>query len=233
MRELMLDVAKGARLDWARKMVAAKHYLRSAPDHRSRPLAYVVRLGAEPIGCLWFGRTEATRCFQGGLTYGDLGDVQQGRATWDRWEVLNLSRFWLSPAVQPGGELHSAEHLPGFRDRKGVWRSTLASSVIQQALARVGFDYLKEFPPVFVEMPFVVRVVSSYCDTRRHRGVIYRATGFRLARTNSDGIETWWTSAVAGLTSEQDRAVRELAAWHPRSVRIRNRSRSLFDMIGG
>lgn len=210
-----------------RAMVVRDHYLHTIPDPRTRPLCYAVKIEGRLVGCLFFGRPESTRCFKGSLTYGSLGDVSSGRAAYDRWEVLNLARVWLSPDVQPGGQLHGSEHLPGFVDRRGAWRSTLASEVIRLALARVGHDYLVAHPPCFVEQPYQIRVVLSYCDTRRHRGVIYRAAGFALARTNGDGIETWWTSAVARLTAEQDAELRELAATNPRSVRIRRRNAGL------
>jgi len=212
----------GSARRWAKEMVIAGHYLHTAPDPRTRPFCYVVELGSQSwIGCLWFGRPESTRCYRGGLTYGSLDDVEARRAKFDRWEVLNLSRVWLSPEVQPGGRLYSPEHLPGFIDRKGLWRSTLASSLIRKALAQIGADYLLAHPPCFVEQPYAIRAVLSYCDTSLHRGVIYRAAGFSLARTNRAGIETWWTDGVAPLTPCQDRCVRELAETHPRSVRIR------------
>ena len=43
----------------------------------------------------------------------------------------------------------------------------------------------------------------SYCDTRSHKGTIYRAAGFALSRTNERGIETYHSTAVAPLTSYQ------------------------------
>lgn len=155
--------------------------------------------------------------------------MASGRASYDRWEVLNLSRVCLSPDVQPGGRLHSEGNTPGFTDRKGVWRSTLATTVIRAAFARVGFDYLTAHPPCFLDEPYQIRAVLSYCDTRRHKGTIYRAAGMRLARANADGIETWWTPEVAPLTAAQDRVVRELAAASPRSRRHREGRRTLFD----
>ena len=91
-------------------------------------------------------------------------------------------------------------------------RSDLASWAIDQALRRVGFDYLQARPPVDCADPYIIRVVLSYCNTSLHRGTIYRAAGFKLARCNAQGIETWYTSAVAPLTAEQDCAIRQQAA---------------------
>jgi hypothetical protein len=221
-----LTVARTQRdLLWCKDHIERGHYLHTWPDPRTRPLAYQVwRMtpwGNWRIGCLVFGRPEATRCYKGELTYGSLLDVSTGRAIYDRWEVLNLSRVWLDPSVQCGGLLCLPEMLPGFIDRKGAWRPALASHVIGAALRRVGFEYLLDHPVCFVEQPYLIRAVLSYCDTRLHRGSIYRASGFELARTNAAAKQTWWTSTVSPLTSEQDAAIRSLAATHPRSIRIR------------
>lgn len=223
---ITLTVADAEGLAWAQRQVTAHHYLQAPVDPRCSPVAYLVQLEhpailPQRVGCLIFGRPEATRCYQGGLTYGSLADVQAGRAQYDRWEVLNLARVWLSPNVQEGGTWCRPSLIPGYTDRRGLWRSVLASTVIRHALARVGNDYLTARPPVDCGFPYQVRVVLSYCDTRKHRGVIYRAAGFQLARTNAHGIETCVTSAVAPLSAEQDRTVRELAERSPRSQRIR------------
>jgi hypothetical protein len=108
-------------------MVTHAHYLHRPVDPRTRPLAYLGYLGGERVGCLIFGRPESTRCYQGGLTYGSLADVQAGKAQYSRWEVLSLARVWLSPEVQAGGASYRPDLLPGFVDRRGAWRSTLAS----------------------------------------------------------------------------------------------------------
>lgn len=217
-------------LHWAQRQVASHHYLRAPVDPRCAPMAYLVVLTTdEPrtIGCLIFGRPEATRCYDGGLTYGSQADVQGGRAEYDRWEVLNLARVWLSPSVQLGGWRYGPGLLPGYVDRRGRWRSTLASTVIRQALDWVGYDYLRARPPVDCAYPYQIRAVLSYCDTRRHRGTIYRAAGFELARRNARGIETWYTPAVAPLTTAQDDAIRAAAEVAPRSQRIRARRSQL------
>lgn len=224
---LTIIPATGAVLGWCRDCVERGHYLRSAPDVRSRPFCNAVRLGCHYVGCLWFGRTQSTSCYRGLLTYGDADDVRTGRAAYDRWEVVNLARVWLSPDVQPGGPL-CGPGLPGFTDRKGVFRSTLASAAIAMATARVGLDYLLAHPPVWVEQPYAIRVVMSYCDTRLHRGVIYRAANFALARTNADGVQTWYTTAVAPLTAEQDARVRLASERCPRGRRLRDAALTLF-----
>lgn len=226
---------------WAKEMLKAGHYLHTVPDPRTRPLCLIVQatpvgklpiLSGRCVGCLWFGRPEATKCFQGGLTYGSLDDVAGGRAAFDRWEVLNLSRVWFDPIVQPGGAWHGPRFLPGFIDRKGQWRSALASTAIVAALGMIGYEYLLKHPPCFVEQPYAIRAVLSYCDTRLHKGTIYRAAGFQLARRNRAGIETYWTPAVSPLKAGEDRDVRNLAARHPRSVRIRESAAAIAGLGG-
>lgn len=223
---IALTIADRADADWAQRQVAAHHYLRTPVDVRCRPLAYIVELRhpqilPQRVGCLIFGRPESTRCYQGALTYGSTRDLWECKVTYDRWEVLNLARVWLDPCVQAGGEFYAPQYLPGFVDRRGMWHSTLASKLIGLALARVGYDYLAAHPPVDCAYPYQIRAVLSYCDRRLHRGTIYRAAGFQLARTNSNGIETWYTANVAPLTVEQDTAIHRLAETSQRSQRIR------------
>jgi hypothetical protein len=225
-------VTDRAGVAWAQERITAEHYLHAPVDSRCRPLIYIAHhhatwgaaaaAGPRVIAILMFGRTQSTSCYQGGLTYGDQADVQTGRAQLDRWEILNLARVWVHPRFQAGGLSCSAdEGLPGYTDRRGVWRSTLASSLIGQALAHVGYDYLAQYPPVDCRYPFVIRAVLSYCDRKFHKGTIYRASGFTLARTNSNGIETWYTTAVGALSAEQDADIRRRAEQSPRSRRIR------------
>ena len=232
MSEITLSPADREGIRWAVEQVVENHYLHTAPDPRSRPFVYLVSLGGRPVGCLFFGRTQAPRCFRGSLTYGGAEDIRAGRAAFDRWEILDLSRVWFTPDVQVGGRWYTPDHLPGFVDRRGTFRSTVASTVIGMALARVGADYLLARPPVWVDSPYAIRVVSSYCDTRVHRGVIYRAAGFRLSKPNDGPVETWWTDGVGALTDSQHRAVREASELNPRSRRVREASRTLFPVEG-
>lgn len=224
---IKLERATGAQLAWARAKVTTRHYLRSWPHSRGSLYPYAVRLllptGQSPlVGVLVFGRPEATRLYdeQSALTYGSLDDVRSGKAQYTRWEILNLARVWLRPSVQLGGRLHCAELLPGFTDRRGVFRSTMASAVIELALDRIVIDYLAERPPVWVEEPYQLREVISYCDTRIHKGTIYRAAGFRNVFTNEEGVETW-ARTVRPLTVDEDALVCRRAAQSRRSIEKR------------
>jgi hypothetical protein len=209
----------------AQLTVTDRHYLHAPVDSRCAPLAYDIGLHTDDndyrIGVLIFGRPEATRCYDGQLTYGSAKDVASGRAQYDRWEVLNLARVWLHPRVQAGGDLCAGVDMPGYYDRRGQWRSTLASTVLGMALARINYDYLIQKPPCFPDEPYQLHVVLSYCDTRVHRGTIYRASGFELARTNKDGIETWHTPNVAPLSTYENDQVLKRAGQSFRSRRYR------------
>ena len=231
-----------AGLRWAQDTVSAYHYLRTPVDPRCSVEGYAVEtplLGR--IGLLLFGRPQATRC---GDWYGGVADVEAGRCEVTRWQVLNLARVWFDPRVQHGGEWHNAAHLPGFVDRRGVWRSTLATTAIRQAVMRIGYDYLLRRPPVYLDEPYEIRWLLSYCDTRLHRGVIYQQSGFELHRpaaphaasrcrcvrgavvmrgrpaTGSQAIETWRVRLPA-LTPEQDSAIQVASALNARAQRYR------------
>jgi hypothetical protein len=223
-----LTVADTRGLAWAQNAVTAYHYLHAPVDSRCSPLAYLIwaRNVADPVGCLIVGRPESTRCYDGKLTYGSLKDVRAGRATFDRWEVLNLARVWLHPAVQAGGQFCRPGRVPGFRDRRGVWRNAVASAAIKLLAERVSYDYLRARPPVYPDEPYQIRVLLSYCDTRLHRGTIYRAAGWQLARVNQSGIQTWYADQVAPLSSYEDDMIRKLAgqAWRSRRFRARRAS---------
>lgn len=201
----------------AQQAVTRYHYLRRPVDTRCSVEGYLVQFRANAIGYLLFGRPEATRC---GDWYGSVEDVQTGRCGVTRWQVLNLARVWIDPAYQPGGKCYSPHYLPGFTDRRGVFRSILASEVLKVTISQIGFDYLMRRPPCFLEEPYQIRWLLSYCDTRLHKGTIYKAAGFELYRTNKDGIQTW-RIRLPELTGWQDGQVREAARVNPRSVRYR------------
>ena len=224
MKSLALEIASGWSLRWAQDRVCTFHYRHCLPNRKTRPMVYVVRIDDTSVGCLFFGRPQTTRCYEGELTFGSISDVQSGRARFDRWEVLNLSRVWFSEHVQVGGMLCDEDHVPGFRDRRGVWRSALASKVIELALQRVNSDYLALHPPVYPHQPYAIRAVMSYCDSTRHKGTIYKAAGFHVARTNDAGMQTWYTEAVKPLSRPQDEEIRYASARDIRAALIRART---------
>jgi hypothetical protein len=203
---LHLQLATDSGRDWAQEQVTNLHYLHKPVDTRCSVLAYLVMLEDRRVGCLIFGRPESTRCYQDGLTYGSLKDVQAGRAQFSRWEILNLARVWLDPSIQKSG----ADYVPNA-----------ATQAIGMALKSVVSDYLTRFVPIKLDEPWRIRQVISYCDTRVHSGSIYRAAGFWLARTNEDGIQTW-VRPVRGLQGHERKCIEKLIEQSPRSRAYRS-----------
>lgn len=87
-----------SQIAWCQEQITREHYLHAPVDVRSRPLVYMVYIGGAGVGCLIYNRTESTRCYQGGLTYGSLDDVRESRAMYSRWEILTEP-----PIAEPGG----------------------------------------------------------------------------------------------------------------------------------
>lgn len=215
---IKLALATTTEIKQMQATVIANHYLHRPVDSRCSVEAYHVVLGELRIGLLMFGRPEATRC---GAWYGSVEDVERGKCEVTRWQVLNLARVWLSPEVQPGGHLHQRSLLPGYHDRRGVWRSSLASTAIKLAAQQIRFDYLRQRPPCFLDEPYEIKYLMSYCDRKVHRGIIYQSAGFDLYKTNSNQIETW-RMTLPPLTSDQHAAVWAATAASKRSRYYQN-----------
>jgi hypothetical protein len=213
-----------ADLQLAQATVEQHHYLHRRVDTRCSPVGYAIILGDSPVGILLFGRPQSTSCYP---FFGSVEDVQTGRAEVTRWQILNLARVWIHPTAQKGGGLYGPEWgLPGFVDRRGVWRSTLASAAINAAFDRIVIDYLVEKPPCFPEEPYELRYAISYCDTRIHKGALYRAAGFELYRTNKDGVQTW-RKELRPLTGSENEQVLEASRISKRSQGYRAKRRQL------
>lgn len=197
------------------------HYLHRWPDPRTSAETYAVNRSwmGDTVGYLVFGRPEATRC---GDWYGSVEDVYAGRCEVTRWQVLNLARVWLEPAYQVGGVYHQQHQVPGFVDRRGVFRSTLASHVLQTAVREIGYEYLIRRPPCFLDEPYQIKWLLSYCDTSVHHGTIYAAAGFERYRVNRRGIETWRIRLPA-LSSHECNVVSEMSRLDPRAIGYRVR----------
>jgi hypothetical protein len=215
-------------LKWAQEQVILHHYLHTPVDDRCSPVALLVTLFEKRVGCLIFGRPEATRV---NGWYGSVDDVRTGKCRLSRWEVLNLARVWLDPSLQKdGGQwyhppgLPGPSVLPGFYDRKRVWHSCAASSVIDLALERIVFDFLSCKPPVWMEEPYAIREILSYSDSRRHKGTLYRASRFTLVRTNAVGIETY-VRPVRGLTPAEQAIIAFRSQHDPRCRKLREARR--------
>ena len=200
---LSIMLADHAGLAWAQEQVTQHHYLHRPVDVRCSPVAYLVLdEDGKRVGCLIFGRPQASRVSG---WYGDVADIVAGRCPFTRWQIVNLSRVWLDPSIQRGGE----RYVPNA-----------GTSVIAAALSRIVSDFLLMHPPCFLDEPYELRECLSYLNTRQHRGMLYRAANFRLVRENARGIQT---SAIPlrHLTHAEKQAIEKRAAESPRSCRYR------------
>ncbi|QBD75304.1 hypothetical protein EPA93_04535 [Ktedonosporobacter rubrisoli] len=215
---LALTVADRNGLDWAQEQVVEHHYLHTPVDVRCSPVALLVTLFNERVGCLIFGRPETTKV---NGWYGSLEDVRMGKCRLSRWEILNLARVWLDPSLQSKGKWYHPQDLigpsilPGFYDRKLHWHSSVASFLIGQAIDLIVFHYLICKPPVWMDEPYQIREILSYCDSHRHKGTLYRASGFTLVRRNSRGIETY-ARPVRNLTPREQTFIALRSQYDPR-----------------
>jgi hypothetical protein len=193
------------------------HYLHCMPHNMTCYEIYEIVVGIHQAGWLVFGWPQSTRCKD---WYGSLYQVEHSECQVTKYQVLNLARVWINPRYQAGGEFCKAGIVPGFTDRLGHFRSTLASSAINTWIETKAQDYILRRPPVFLDQPYELRWLMSYCDTKLHRGVIYKQAGFELYSTNSDGIQTW-RKPLPRLTPGMDSEIREASKMSKRSNRIR------------
>lgn len=161
---------------WLNEQAKAHHYMHQAIHPKANPFGWAVLVGgqmcqpdARPAGFIVFASVHFT------MLKGEFG--YPGLPT--KWQVLLLSRLWLHPDHQAGGRLYCPEILPGFTDRRGVFRSTLATTVIEAALGQVQRRWLEVHPPRFLDEPYHILKVISYANTRLFEGTIYKAAGFR------------------------------------------------------
>lgn len=215
--QLSLRLADQHGLEYCQNLVSTHHYLRQRVHPLGRPLAYILQVEGRNAGCLIFSRPQCTRVLG---WFGHLSDVQAGRCRYSQWEILNLARVYILPEFQRGGQSYRPEILPGFTDRKGVWRSTLASCSIEMALARVPVDYLLLWPPVYLDQPWELRQAISYCHETRYRCTLYLAASFDLVRRSQNGLRTY-ARDLRPLTPYERAAILSASKWDQRARRLR------------
>lgn len=190
---LSLRLGDANDLAWAQHTVTEHHYLRRRVDPRARPMAYIIDGVVAPhtnttVGLIMLGIPHATKC-TGWWGYPDLPT---------QWQVVDLCRIWLAPAVQSGGAWCKAGIVPGFVDRRGAFRSTAATWAIHEVLRRVQADRVRLWPPVYPAQPYHIRLAISYHDPRYHRGTIYRHAGALPMYTGADGAPAPGSSGKYG-----------------------------------
>lgn len=162
--QLTIELGDKDSLEWAQTMVERHHYLRHRVDARARPMAYVIRHDGRRKGLIILGIPHATRC-QGWWGYPGLPT---------QWQVVDLARIWLDPDLQAGGFWCEPGVVPGYIDRKGTFRATVATWAIGEVLQRVQRDRVALWPPVYPSEPYHIELALSYSDPKFHKGTIYK-----------------------------------------------------------
>jgi hypothetical protein len=163
---LTIELGNQTDLEEAQRTVAKYHYLHRPVDPRARPMAYMVKWHDIVEGVVMLGIPHATKC-RGWWGYTGLPS---------QWQVVDLCRIWLSPSVQYGGRLCEPGQVPGFIDRHGMFRPTVATWAIATVLENVQRDRVAMWPPVYPDQPYHIELAISYHDPQFHRGTIYKAS---------------------------------------------------------
>lgn len=176
---LTITLGDAADLAWAQRTVTTSHYLRSPVDPRARPMAYIIRHEGVPMGLVMLGIPHAARC-RGWWGYPD---------TITQWQCVDLNRIYIHPYYQRSetGIYAKPGIVPGYVDRHGVFRPTVATWAISEVLASVQADRVRLWPPVYPEQPYHIRLALSYSDPKHHKGTIYKQSGAQPMYTDRSG----------------------------------------------
>ncbi len=164
---LTIELGSKSDLAWAQQTVTASHYLHQPVDPRARPMVYVMRHQGTRMGLVMLGIPHATKC-SGWWGYPGLPT---------QWQAVDLCRIYIHPYYQPGEYgIYTREPgvVPGFVDRRGVFRATVATWAIHEVLRMVQRDRVRLWPPVFPSQPYHIELAISYSDPKFHKGTIYR-----------------------------------------------------------
>lgn len=181
---LTIELGNTQDLTWAQQTVQEHHYLHSPVDPRARPMVYVIKFNTAAtvyrVGLVMLGIPHAAKC-RGWWGYDGLPT---------QWQVVDLNRIWLHDTIQAGHCWCEPDYVPGFFDRRGVWRPAVATWAISEVLQRVQEDRVKLWPPVYPDQPYHIRLAISYHDPKFHRGVIYQQSKAKPMYTDKAGQPT-------------------------------------------
>ncbi len=163
-------------LRWAQHIALNLHYLHRQVHDLAYPFAYAILDNAsnQAVGMLMLAAPHFTRCRE---MFG-----YPGLPT--KWQVLLLSRIWVEPDWQTevaqleDGSIQLSG--PVKTDRNGKQHSLcVASCAIAQMLKRVDQDWLAHHPPRYLDQPYQIEKILSYCDPAQgHTGTLYKAANF-------------------------------------------------------
>lgn len=138
---------------WAQKINLTRHYIKRKVHPQKRPITYTVCHRGERVGMIMVGIPHATRN-AGWWGYPGLPT---------QWQVVDICRVWLEPAVQVGGALCHPDIVPGFIDRKGIWRPAAATWAVRQVMSRIQEDWISMWPPVLLLLNWWSRGALTLC----------------------------------------------------------------------
>lgn len=190
--------------DWLNRMTTNYHYMRRPVHLRASPFGWAVEFDGQlfqpdgqPSGFIIFASIHFVK-LSGEFGYDVIG-LQNGHVLWKnevpqnesaevtcilenwaalhpetevlhevrptKWQVLSLARLWLH------------DNLP--RNSETV---VIGKCLRQQGHAHISLvqrRWLEVHPPRFLDQPYHVRKIISYCNTSYHNGATYRAANFR------------------------------------------------------
>lgn len=190
---------------WVRSIWRNNHYMHQEINGLARPVTYkIAREEGEitedgfvadtrdSVGIVSFSHTQSSFC-RG--WYGSYEDVRAGRARISQWEMLTLARFWLDPRLQK-------KNHPWYIEQ-------IASQIVGKALLTIVYDYLIQYPPAFLTLPWEIKEIISYCHSDRFLCTLYLASNFTLVRENTTGkrkgLRTYSHTARALFPEERKR----------------------------
>jgi len=141
-----------------------RHYLGTEIPPIARPMFYILEHNGIPLGVFGFSIPQATHC---GSWWGKNAPIT-------KWQVVDMSRVWVSPLIQAGGYWAKPEIVPG-RWVNGRYQPNTVTWAIGQIFKRVQEDWIAYWPPVELDKPYHILLIISYHDPKYHNGAIYRA----------------------------------------------------------
>jgi len=141
-----------------------RHYLGTAVPPIARPMFYILEHNNVPLGVFGFSIPQATHC----------GNWWGKNAAITKWQVVDMSRVWVSPLIQAGGYWARPDMVPG-RWVDGRYQPNTVTWAIGKIFKRIQKDWVAYWPPVELAKPYHVLLIISYHDPAYHNGSIYRA----------------------------------------------------------
>jgi len=147
-------------LTWANSICRQFHYLKTGVSGYACPFAYRIMLDDAVAGIIIVGTPFARRLKN---EYGYPNECSC-------WEVLQLYRFWIIPALQQ-------QSVPDSTGKPHTL--AIGSCAMGKLIKQVETDWLEHHPPQNSDQPYRIRKLITYSDSTLHSGTLYKSSGFR------------------------------------------------------